>query len=88
MRASGQPAASASPAVNATCTPEYIGFIGADGVQAGSDNAGAPMSVPFHPGAPPVGDQRGPGAACQVTIYNPTSWAVVWVVGRVRSCDR
>jgi hypothetical protein len=52
------------------CVTGYINFFSANGVQVGSDNAGAPMSAPFHSGPPPPTDQRSPGAAYALTVAN------------------
>jgi hypothetical protein len=52
------------------CVTGYIDFIGANGVQVGSDNAGAAQSAPFHPGPPPPSDNWAPGAAYALTVAN------------------
>ena len=52
------------------CVTGYINFFGTNGVQVGSDNAGAALSAPFHPGPPPPNDSRVPGAAYTLTVSN------------------
>ena len=59
-----------TPGMPWKCVTGYINLVGANGVLVGSDNNGAAQSAPFHPGPPPPGDNRAPGAAYALTVAN------------------